>query len=169
MGKGDWNSHLGSNPDPCYIQNRVITNHVIKRFRCILYIFHQELSEKFIHLPPYCILTDSGTPFCLNHALNCPCTSWAWSGVAVTPVPIAHTGSYAITIFFQSSEVTWSESIMRPNKIIPVIPVSLPTLIFAPNLNILFHSQEKKKSSLKKFLCFISFPPKKKLKVWSKD
>ena len=28
------NSHLGSNPDPCYIQNCVIMNHVIKRFRC---------------------------------------------------------------------------------------------------------------------------------------
>ena len=30
------NSHLGSNPNPCYIQNRVIMNRVIKRFRCIL-------------------------------------------------------------------------------------------------------------------------------------
>ena len=28
------NGHLGSNPDPSYIQNRVITNRVIKRFRC---------------------------------------------------------------------------------------------------------------------------------------
>ena len=33
--KGVLNSHLGSNPNPCYIQNRVITNRVIKRFRCI--------------------------------------------------------------------------------------------------------------------------------------
>ena len=32
--KGVLNSHLGSNPNPCYIQNRVITNSVIKRFRC---------------------------------------------------------------------------------------------------------------------------------------
>ena len=29
---------LGSNNDQCYIQNRVVTNHVIKRSRCI-YIF----------------------------------------------------------------------------------------------------------------------------------
>ena len=35
IGEGVLSSHLGSNPDPCYIQNRVITNHVIKRFRCI--------------------------------------------------------------------------------------------------------------------------------------
>ena len=32
--KGVLNSHLGSNPDPCYIQNYVITNRVIKRFGC---------------------------------------------------------------------------------------------------------------------------------------
>ena len=35
IGKGVLNSHLGSNPDPCYIQNRVITNRVIKRLKCI--------------------------------------------------------------------------------------------------------------------------------------
>ena len=35
IGKGILNSHLGSIPDPCYIQNHVITNCVIKRFRCI--------------------------------------------------------------------------------------------------------------------------------------
>ena len=34
IGKWVLNSHLGSNSDPCYIQNRVITNRVIKRFRC---------------------------------------------------------------------------------------------------------------------------------------
>ena len=34
IGKGVLNSHLGSNPDPCCIQNRVITNRVIKRLRC---------------------------------------------------------------------------------------------------------------------------------------
>ena len=33
--KGILNSHLGFISDPCYIQNRVITNRVIKRFRCI--------------------------------------------------------------------------------------------------------------------------------------
>ena len=32
--KGVLNSQLGSKPDPCYIQKRVITNRVIKRFRC---------------------------------------------------------------------------------------------------------------------------------------
>ena len=35
IGKGILNSHLGSNSDPYYIQNRVITNRVIKRFRCM--------------------------------------------------------------------------------------------------------------------------------------
>ena len=35
IGKGILNSHLGSIPDPCGIQNCVITNRVIKRFRCI--------------------------------------------------------------------------------------------------------------------------------------
>ena len=34
IGKGVLNNHLGSNPDPCYIQNHVITNCVIKRLRC---------------------------------------------------------------------------------------------------------------------------------------
>ena len=34
IGKGV-NSHLGSNPDLSYIQNHVIMNCVIKRFRCI--------------------------------------------------------------------------------------------------------------------------------------
>ena len=29
---------LGSNPDPCYIQINVITNRVIKKFRCNEYI-----------------------------------------------------------------------------------------------------------------------------------
>ena len=35
IGKGTLNSHLGSNSDSCYIQNHVIMNRVIKRFRCI--------------------------------------------------------------------------------------------------------------------------------------
>ena len=34
MGKGVLSSHLGSNPDPCCIQNRFIMNRVIKRLRC---------------------------------------------------------------------------------------------------------------------------------------
>ena len=36
IGKGVLNSHLGSISDLCYIQNHVITNCVIKRFRCML-------------------------------------------------------------------------------------------------------------------------------------
>ena len=36
IGKGVLDSNLGSNPDPCYIQNCDILNRVIKRFRCIL-------------------------------------------------------------------------------------------------------------------------------------
>ena len=35
IGKAVFDSHLGSSPDPCYIQNRVISDRVIKRFRCI--------------------------------------------------------------------------------------------------------------------------------------
>ena len=35
IGKSVLNDHLGSNTDPCYIQNHVITNRVIKRLRCI--------------------------------------------------------------------------------------------------------------------------------------
>ena len=34
IGKSVLNDHLGSNTDPCYIQNCVIMNHVIKRLRC---------------------------------------------------------------------------------------------------------------------------------------
>ena len=35
IGKEVLNCYLGSNPDPCYIQNHVITNSVIKRFKCL--------------------------------------------------------------------------------------------------------------------------------------
>ena len=34
IGKSVLNDHLGSSTDPCYIQNRVIMNRVIKRLRC---------------------------------------------------------------------------------------------------------------------------------------
>ena len=34
IGKGVLNSHLGSKTKPCYIQNHVIMNRVIKGFRC---------------------------------------------------------------------------------------------------------------------------------------
>ena len=37
IGKGVFDSHLGSSPDPCYIQNRVISGRVIKRFRYIMF------------------------------------------------------------------------------------------------------------------------------------
>ena len=36
IGNGVLKSHLGSNTDLCCIQNRVITNRVIKRLRCII-------------------------------------------------------------------------------------------------------------------------------------
>ena len=32
------NEHLGSNSDQCYIQNHVVTKHVIKRSRCNFYV-----------------------------------------------------------------------------------------------------------------------------------
>ena len=35
IGKKVKNDHLGFNTDLCYIQNRVITNQLIKRLRCI--------------------------------------------------------------------------------------------------------------------------------------
>ena len=53
-------------------------------------------------------------------------------------------------------------------KNIPVSLVSLPTLIFAPTLNILLHSWEKKSSSNKIsliFLCFIYFSHKNWTKI----
>ena len=34
IAKGILSCYLGSNSDPCYIQDRAITNRVIKRFRC---------------------------------------------------------------------------------------------------------------------------------------
>ena len=36
------------------------------------------------------------------------CTSYAYSGEATLPVPIAHTGSYAITTFYQSYSVRFA-------------------------------------------------------------
>ena len=43
--KSDSNDNLGSSTDPCYIQNRVITNHVIKRLRCILSILQSGVTS----------------------------------------------------------------------------------------------------------------------------
>ena len=34
IAKSVFNDQLGSSTDPCYIQNRAITNRVIKRLRC---------------------------------------------------------------------------------------------------------------------------------------
>lgn len=50
--------------------------------------------------PPYWILTASATlelTVLLMYCRSALWTSWACSGVAVLPVPMAHTGSYAIT------------------------------------------------------------------------
>ena len=38
IGKSVFDDHLGSNNDMCYIQNRVITNCVIKKYRCTIRI-----------------------------------------------------------------------------------------------------------------------------------
>ena len=40
IGKGVFDSHLGSSPDPCYVQNRVVSDRVIKRFRCSFYAYY---------------------------------------------------------------------------------------------------------------------------------
>ena len=65
IGKGVLNSHLGSNPDPCYIQNRVITNRAIKRLRCtfISYAHFQSLTPQLGAL--YKLTSDE--PFKLRH------------------------------------------------------------------------------------------------------
>ncbi len=50
------------------------------------------------------IRTDSATAaetFVFSHERSTACTSWAWAGDAVLPVPMAHTGSYATTILSQ--------------------------------------------------------------------
>ena len=47
IGKEVKNDHLGSNTDPCYIQNRVITNRVIKRLRCT-FIFFLNVMQDFL-------------------------------------------------------------------------------------------------------------------------
>ena len=46
--KGVLNTHSGSNTYPSYIQNRIVTNRVIKRFRCIFIVNakYQKLSVK---------------------------------------------------------------------------------------------------------------------------
>ena len=39
IGNSGLNDYLGSSTVPCYIQNRVITNRVIKRLRCTTKMF----------------------------------------------------------------------------------------------------------------------------------
>ena len=45
IGKGVLDSHLGSSSHPCYIQNRVISNRVIKRFRCTTLTWYHKISN----------------------------------------------------------------------------------------------------------------------------
>ena len=50
IAKSVFNDHLVSSNDPCNIQNRVITNHVIKRLRCIFFTriqFSYKMGDKF--------------------------------------------------------------------------------------------------------------------------
>ena len=49
IGKSVLNDHLGSNTEPCYIQNHVITNRVIKRLRCIKKVSVQYLATLRCH------------------------------------------------------------------------------------------------------------------------
>jgi hypothetical protein len=58
-----------------------------------------------VTLPPYKILVSSAAfsdTFSLSQARMAAWTSWACAVVATFPVPMAHTGSYAITILLQS-------------------------------------------------------------------
>ena len=56
------NSHLGSNPDPCCIQNRVITNCVIKRLRVYFQILNS--GGTFAHIR--CIMVHVKTSLILS-------------------------------------------------------------------------------------------------------
>ena len=68
IGKGVLNSHLGSSPDPCYIQNCVIMNCVIKRFRAIRMLLKHDFavlrisilgpSQKLTSLPVTCTVAN---------------------------------------------------------------------------------------------------------------
>ena len=49
IAKSLFNDHLGSINDPCYIKNRVIMNHGIKRLRC-MFIFFQFFSNFTVKL-----------------------------------------------------------------------------------------------------------------------
>ena len=50
IGKGVINSHLGSNPDPCYIQNCVIMNCVVKRFRCTMFAANNKGTDQTVEM-----------------------------------------------------------------------------------------------------------------------
>jgi hypothetical protein len=111
-------------------------------------------------LPPYWIITFSATslPYVLvNQARIAPWTDWAISGVADNPVPIAHTGSYAITVLATCSPVKPARSFdncnvhtssLRPNSYsnwvspihnIGVTPASwilATTLLISPSISL---------------------------------
>ena len=63
IGKSVLNGHLGSSTDPCYIQNRVITNRVIKRLSVLFTI--SDIKESYAGL-------ESGF---MERLLNC--TKWS--------------------------------------------------------------------------------------------
>ena len=51
IGNGVLNGHLGSNLEPCYIQNGIVMNRVIKRFRCLLKLdSFSELTVNFLNI-----------------------------------------------------------------------------------------------------------------------
>ena len=62
IGKGVLNHHLRSNPDPCYIQNRVKINRVVKRFRCIYFIY----SKPILRLEIFIKMISPSTPFLID-------------------------------------------------------------------------------------------------------
>ena len=60
-------------------------------------------------LPPYWMMTSfavSGPYFASTQPRMKAAISFAWADVAVFPVPMAHTGSYAMTVLSISSAVT---------------------------------------------------------------
>ena len=65
------NSHLGSNPDLCYVQYRVITNHVIKRFRCTCTMIKDYNNSKIS-----CLMTKPTKWLCTQQRLR---SAWAFA------------------------------------------------------------------------------------------
>ena len=52
IAKSVFNNHLGSSNDGCYIQNHVITNHVIKWLRCTLLLIATTFVLTVLKLSP---------------------------------------------------------------------------------------------------------------------